>query len=617
MAGDVQKLPCKTGNFFFIFITSFTCCTYNVTLFSNQNLPGMVRIKKIFHRGDWRILLLFENNNGIHAQLRGAGGHYSKTHAGWYIDYSKAHYRLVRQLFTEIIVLPNNEAEQNMTILAGPQSSSPVPASRPAAGTTTTGPVPDYGAWKDRLELLPDAGKYWVMRIPYQYKTAKALQEVKGVYWNKQSQAYFIFRHIRCKTRVEALLGIQHVLPGNFYVNDAQDKFCTGVMRLGVNAADRKTMQLWLPAVPRLIQTVKSWQAVHYHRATKAWVLPATPTVVQHLLALGKDTGMKLEVELPRGYLHERNAPNAKKIKNQAMRARLAQQVPASAVNYVHAMMDYLMALNYSDSTLRTYTESFLLFLRLQGYRNPDEITQQEIVHHLAGMMQDGLGASTGHSLVNALLFYYRQVLKREEFELVLPRPRKEKKLPTVLTRAECFAVFRAIENPKHRLMLLLAYGAGLRVSELVGLQWNDIQLAEFRIHIKAAKGKKDRLVMLPYSIVNFLESYRHLHPSSTWVFEGRLKGDMYSTRSVQEIMQQAVAKAGLSKKAGVHSLRHSFATHLLEAGTDIRYIQGLLGHNDIKTTLIYTHVGNKAERKIQSPLDGMVNDLKQHKKIE
>jgi site-specific recombinase XerD len=232
-------------------------------------------------------------------------------------------------------------------------------------------------------------------------------------------------------------------------------------------------------------------------------------------------------------------------------------------------------------------------------------------------MMQNGLSASSGHTVINALLFYYRNVLKREPFELVLPRPKKEKKLPAVLTMAECFSIFGVIQNPKHKLMLLLGYGAGLRLSEIIGLKWADVLIAEFKIHLKGAKGKKDRMVMLPYSVVSYLENYRQLYPGDSWVFEGFFKGEGYSGRSVQQVMQQALQKAGLDKKASVHTLRHSFATHLLEAGTDIRYIQGLLGHNSISTTTIYTHLTKHAYNKVQSPLDNMMNRVNNRRELE
>jgi site-specific recombinase XerD len=140
-----------------------------------------------------------------------------------------------------------------------------------------------------------------------------------------------------------------------------------------------------------------------------------------------------------------------------------------------------------------------------------------------------------------------------------------------------------------------------------VSLKWADILFDEHKIHVKQTKGNKDRIVMLPYSVVFLLNDYRKLYPNDEWVFAGQYKGEALSGRTVQQVMKNAVTKAGLEKKATVHTLRHSFATHLLESGTDIRYIQKLLGHSSIKTTMIYTHITPKAEKKIVSPLDSLM----------
>jgi site-specific recombinase XerD len=277
--------------------------------------------------------------------------------------------------------------------------------------------------------------------------------------------------------------------------------------------------------------------------------------------------------------------------------------------------LDRLLAMNYSSSTIRTYTQNFIKFLKDHPDADWSSMEERTIVRYLSGLMQRGLSANSGHSMVNALLFYYQQVLGKKKFELLLPRPKLEKKLPAVLTMEECLQIFRAVDNPKHKLLLLIGYGAGLRVSEIVGLKWEDILFAEHKIHLKNAKGKKDRMVMLPYSIVHSLEAYRQVYPKAVYVFEGQYAGEPYSTRSVQEVMRNAMKKVGLNKKASVHTLRHSFATHLLEAGTDIRYIQKILGHASIKTTTVYTHISKSAIDRIESPLDRIVQ-LDESKKI-
>ncbi len=295
----------------------------------------------------------------------------------------------------------------------------------------------------------------------------------------------------------------------------------------------------------------------------------------------------------------------------------MLEQVPVSARSYTLAMLDYLIGMNYSANTVRNYTSSFNTFLRINEYGNPDLLTEIQIMRHLAGMTEHGYSPACLNMLINALQFYYRTVLKRESMEIKIPRPRGEHKLPTVLSMDECSRIFSYVENPKHKLLLLLGYGAGLRRSEIVNLKWVDVQFDEYKIQVRNAKGNKDRVVMLPYSIVAYLQSYRQVNSVDDWVFPGQYKGEALSARTVQTVMRTAVLKAGLEKKATVHTLRHSFATHLLEGGTDIRYIQELLGHSSIKTTMIYTHISPNVTKNIISPLDNLVQNNMNLKKIE
>jgi site-specific recombinase XerD len=320
--------------------------------------------------------------------------------------------------------------------------------------------------------------------------------------------------------------------------------------------------------------------------------------------------------ELPSNYLQKKHLPNRKQIELRNAKTRIFDQVPEVGRPFVSKMMDTILAFNYSHNTLQSYSSAFIQFLKQFDFQDPATIEQDAIVGYLATLMERGLSASSGHTMVNSIQFYYHQVLGKKYYTFKLPRPKKEKKLPTVLTMEECLQVFKAVDNPKHKLLLLIGYGAGLRVSEIVTLQWADILFDEHKIHVKNAKGKKDRMVMLPYSIIQSLRVYKEMYKGKQYVFEGQFAGEPYSTTSVQTVMRQALEKSGLSKKATVHTLRHSFATHLLENGTDIRYIQQFLGHSSIKTTTIYTHLTKSAVDKIKSPLDILV-DENNRKKLE
>lgn len=260
----------------------------------------------------------------------------------------------------------------------------------------------------------------------------------------------------------------------------------------------------------------------------------------------------------------------------------------------------------YSNSTLKTYRNEFGIYLNFLKEIPAENSTVEDIRNYILYCINElQLSEATVHSRINAIKFYYEQVLRRERFLIEIPRPKKPLKLPKVIAPADIKKLFEATPNLKHNTMLKLCYGLGLRVSEIVNLKITDIDSKSMQVFIERAKGKKDRYVNLPQSILVQLRTYFVEYKPKIYLFEGQY-GGQYSSRSAQQVFRNALLKAKINKKASIHSLRHSFATHLLEQGTDIRYIQELLGHNDIKTTLLYTEVSDKSIRKIISPLDNL-----------
>ena len=202
-----------------------------------------------------------------------------------------------------------------------------------------------------------------------------------------------------------------------------------------------------------------------------------------------------------------------------------------------------------------------------------------------------------------ALLFFYSKVLKILFSKDNLPRMKTGRALPKVYSHEEIQRILLATQNPKHRLLLMFAYGCGMRLGELRYLKREDIELDRNVINIRQGKGKKDHVIMLDEVLKPEIISFFKTGAGHTWVFEGQISGQMISARTIELVFDHACHKAGVLKKGGIHTLRHSFATHLLEQGTDLRYIQELLGHSSSKTTEIYTHVSNAAITRIRSPL--------------
>jgi site-specific recombinase XerD len=264
----------------------------------------------------------------------------------------------------------------------------------------------------------------------------------------------------------------------------------------------------------------------------------------------------------------------------------------------------------YSPSTIRTYINELGVYLQTLGMHRADELTADRIKDYLAYCFTElKLSEHTIHSRINALKFYYEQVLKREKMFFEISRPKKPSQLPKLLNEDELARLFNALENRKHKAMLFTIYSAGLRVSELVRLKLGDIDANRMQLFVERAKGKKDRYVNLSPVLLDILRKYIQMLSKrpKEYLFESEQTGTAYSTRTVQDIFHQAKQRAGIMKEVGVHSLRHSFATHLLDKGVDIRYIKDLLGHFNIKTTERYLHVSKKQLVNIISPFDDLI----------
>ena len=272
------------------------------------------------------------------------------------------------------------------------------------------------------------------------------------------------------------------------------------------------------------------------------------------------------------------------------------------------AMKDQLELKGYAPATLRTYLSEFSHYLADLKNHQAESITPERLrSYFLYCIREKGFSESQMHSRLNALKFYYEQVLKQERFTMDVPRPKAASTLPKVLSQKEIARMFDVSTNIKHRLMLKLAYGMGLRVSEIVALKLSAISTSRMQVLIASSKGKKDRYVPLPESILPDLKAYYHPFKPKDYLFEGQY-GGQYSTRSVQAVFKDAMQKAGIKRKIGIHGLRHSYATHLLEYGVDTAFIQKLLGHKDISTTLLYTKVSQAKVHAIKSPLDHLPN---------
>jgi integrase/recombinase XerD len=269
--------------------------------------------------------------------------------------------------------------------------------------------------------------------------------------------------------------------------------------------------------------------------------------------------------------------------------------------------LDALYGKGYSSSTLSTYYSLLGRFIRQQKIEEEQALKDLQShtinIYHSRWMAQGNVTAASVNQSVSAIKFYLQHVQGKALEGIELVRVKREKKLPKVMSQDELRAVLSATGNLKHRCMLSLLYSGGLRAGELIMLKLTDIDWERKQIRLRQAKGKKDRMTILSNVLCQLLRSYLEAYKPQLWVFEGQW-GDQYTDSSLRSVFKQCLQKAKIDKPFTLHSLRHSFATHLLEGGTDLRYIQSLLGHNSSKTTEIYTHVSQHAVQNIQSPLD-------------
>jgi integrase/recombinase XerD len=266
--------------------------------------------------------------------------------------------------------------------------------------------------------------------------------------------------------------------------------------------------------------------------------------------------------------------------------------------NLLQVLAEEVTLKGYSGRTKKAYVSAVRRFLVYAGTR---EVSEELVRSYLLNLHDLGRASQTINVALQALKFFFRHVLNKP-ISVSISFAKREKRLPEVLSQAEVLSVIDAPSNQKHKLMLALAYSAGLRVSEVLNVRVEDVDLGGLVLRVRQSKGKKDRITIFSKKLQAPLDRFMSGKQGRDLLFESE-RGGKLTVRTLQKIFEKALQGAEIKRRATFHSLRHSFATHLLENGTEIRYVQELLGHNSIQTTQIYTHVTNPSLRNIKSPL--------------
>jgi len=269
---------------------------------------------------------------------------------------------------------------------------------------------------------------------------------------------------------------------------------------------------------------------------------------------------------------------------------------------------EFMELKNLSPRTIESYLAAVAKLARHFG-KSPELITQEMIYQYILFLQRSGKDFSTCNVALSAFKCFYNQFLGNGTIVFKVPSRRGPKKLPAVYSQEEVNRIIQSVKSPKYRLIYMTAYGSGLRLSELLNLRVRDIDSDRMTIFVKSGKGNKDRHTLLPKTLLSELRSYYNLFRPESWLFYSTSKDKKLSQDSISRAFREAKRKASVTKEGGIHALRHCFATHLLEAGTDIKTVQYLLGHSDISSTMVYLHVTNKLVSSVVSPLDATLDD--------
>lgn len=341
-----------------------------------------------------------------------------------------------------------------------------------------------------------------------------------------------------------------------------------------------------------LLRNTKRFQ---WDMSRKVWTTSYSEECVKLVSELFEN---KANVNLDSLYSHNENTPRF-----DVKLVKLDEQ----KLKEVEAFIKYMKSKRYSDRTTEVYKDALITFLKFHHSKSSEEITNEDVIRfNNEYILKNDLSSSYQNQVVNAIKLFYMEMKSRKMNIELIHRPKREKLLPNVLSKEDVQRILTASANMKHRTMLSVIYACGLRRSELLNMKPTDVNSERKLLTIKQAKGRKDRVVMLSDKIIEMLREYYKYYRPKVWMFEGQTPGTQYSEKSLEQVMKQAVAKAGIKRPATLHWLRHSFATHLHESGSDIRTIQELLGHSSSKTTEIYTHVSNRAIQNIRSPFDDL-----------
>lgn len=544
----------------------------------------MVKATKIVHRNETRIRVDFPFNDTFVAMLRQIeGAKWSKTHGAWHIPYTQEAFGKLKSIFPEIIT---------------ESGETPVQAPQPAVTEEREQPAP-----KPAEIVLPRAtsviveviGRKIILKMPKNDADVRFVLTFRYSKWDKEQRFWILPNYAQnldiikayFKDRISQVIIHQEI---ELQISGGGPQVAKDeVLGIKTRSGRLRIFFGYNKALPVAIKKMPFW---NWDAKNKWWSIPFSDKLLGELQAVAHAEGLCFRLE-----------------EEKLEEGKVARKSEYNTLNYRSCPAEYVLKLKelrYSDRTIKSYKSLFEELINHYPTHEIDKIDERMIVAFCQYLVIDRkVSASYQNQAINAIKFYYERVLGGQRKFYNLVRPNKEKALPNVLSTQEVTAILKATTNLKHRAILTTIYSSGLRIGEVINLKIKDIDSNRMQIRVEQAKGKKDRYTLLSTKTLTLLRTYIKAYRPKIYLFEG-LEGGPYSTRSIQAFFKESCQKAGITKKITVHTLRHSFATHLLEKGTDLRYIQVLLGHESSKTTEIYTHMTTKGFDQIISPMEDL-----------
>lgn len=542
----------------------------------------MITATKIIHNSEIRIKVDFPYNTvfiELFKQIKQA--RWSKTHNAWHIPYDKESYLTLLKIFPELVINRNSDIEKEKSLIFNKYA--------------------DFQ--KDNLEILPQEASVLIevfsrkiiLKLPKNEMDIKFLLTMNYSKWDKLQKAWIVPNF---PNNLEQIKNYFKNRISNIILHEITE-YAIGEKKINISAntllcirTKAGRLKLIFGFNKKLIIAIKKMPFWSWDSKNKWWTIPFSDKLLKEISEVAKEESMYFQYEIENAELN-----------------KIARKSEFDVPNYRFApekMILKLKELRYSNSTIKTYKSLFEELINHYPTIEIDKIDDSKIIAFCQYLVIDRkVSASYQNQAINAIKFYYEKVLGGQRKCYSLQRPNKEKKLPIILSKEEITSIINVTINIKHKAIISLIYATGMRISELINLKIKDIDSERKQIRIEQSKGKKDRYTLLSTKVLELLRNYYQIYKPKNYLFEGQ-NSEKYTTRSIQAFFQDVCKKAEIQKKVSVHTLRHSFATHLLESGTDLRYIQALLGHESSKTTEIYTHVTTKGFDQIKSPLDDL-----------